>query len=137
MFFLRFIIFKLQEICLPDSLLGLQHVFTKNITKMGSLVLREPRKIGVVRTGVNFKSVHENRPKTIFSMRFSYLAYINIIDSTSYPAKMNWFYRVVQKILKVKITADIANYEDSLHTKDTGITNKLAKYVDSTCSILL
>ena len=41
---------------------------------------------------------------------------------------MNWFYRVVQKILKIKITADIANYED---TKDTGITKKLAKYVDS------
>ena len=51
------------QICLPDSLLGLQHVFTKNITKMGSLVLPEPRKIGVVRTGVNLKSVHENRPK--------------------------------------------------------------------------
>ena len=46
-----------------SSLFGLQHVFTKNITKMGSLVLREPRKIGVVRTRVNLKSVHENRPK--------------------------------------------------------------------------
>ena len=67
MFFLRFIIFKLQEICLPDSLFGLQHVFTKNITKMGSLVLREPRKIGVVRTGVNLKSVHENRPNFFFA----------------------------------------------------------------------
>ena len=64
MFFLRF---KLQDICLPDSLFGLQHVFTKNITKMGSLVLREPRKIGVVRTGVNLKSVHENRPNFFFA----------------------------------------------------------------------
>ena len=63
MFFLRFIIFKLQEICLPDSLFGLQHVFTNNLTKMGSLVLHEPRKIGVVSTGVNLKSVDENCPK--------------------------------------------------------------------------
>ena len=63
MFFLRFIILKLQEICLPDSIFGLQHLFTKHIAKIGSLVLREPEKIGVVRTGVNLKSVHENCPK--------------------------------------------------------------------------
>ena len=42
-------------------------IFTKNTTKMGSLVLREPRKIGVVRTGVNLKSVHENCPKTFLA----------------------------------------------------------------------